>query len=339
MYVNARNANHAYDGQGIDGGGLLAGGFDNTVMNTGLTTVAPGSTSVQSKHVVTGGTGTIWGYGAIDGTVAGNPGLAGVKLECTDCHNPHGNSGSNGQATYRILRSRPMVNGTAAPVAVDVADQTTKNYTVAAANTAFDGTTSTTAFPNNYFVKYGYSSLSGFCAQCHTKHAALSGAYAVDSGDTIFKYRHKGSPNHTDCTDCHVSHGSSAKAEGFAAQVNYPSTDPNAPHENSSLLRLDNRGVCYQCHGQSFLSPEVGAVSPASGKADGTVAVTVSGVKFGTTQGTGNVKIGLIALTVSTWSATSITGTVPAGVVTGTVKVTTANGLSNRTGPTFTVTP
>ncbi|MFU8891855.1 MAG: hypothetical protein ACNA76_09470, partial [Anaerosomatales bacterium] len=57
-----------------------------------------------------------------------------------------------------------------------------------------------------------------------------------------------------DCLTCHVSHGSTAEMTGFANV--FDSTDPEAgsgvggvdPANSSALLRLDNRGVCQECH-------------------------------------------------------------------------------------------
>jgi len=69
-----------------------------------------------SKHAIES-TGTMWGYGT------SGAGVTGVSLECTSCHNPHGNG------NYRILR----------PVAY-------------AGATASGGATAQTATTNNYFV-------------------------------------------------------------------------------------------------------------------------------------------------------------------------------------------
>ena len=58
---------------------------------------------------------TLWGNGAVDASVSGNAGPT-VFLECTDCHNPHG----NGQ--YRILNTVPAPTGATsmANLAVDM---------------------------------------------------------------------------------------------------------------------------------------------------------------------------------------------------------------------------
>lgn len=81
---------------------------------------APASRPTTSTHTVDGlgastGAGTIWGSGNISavafsgGTLTG---LAGSQLECTSCHNPHGNAGRNAAGapvpSYRLLDYTPV---------------------------------------------------------------------------------------------------------------------------------------------------------------------------------------------------------------------------------------
>jgi hypothetical protein len=42
------------------------------------------------------------------------------------------------------------------------------------------------------------------------------------------------------CLTCHFAHGSSATASNMAANV--------PPANDSALMRMDNRGVCEECH-------------------------------------------------------------------------------------------
>ena len=104
----------------------------------GKVPVASGGAAVTSKHMsITGGTvgATVWGNGA-DNSGAGGT----TTLNCTSCHNPHGNG------NYRILNPLPAGDGgtmtaatTPAPVtdgALGTADVNgrypTRNYTVIA---------------------------------------------------------------------------------------------------------------------------------------------------------------------------------------------------------------
>jgi hypothetical protein len=65
-------------------------------------------------------------------------------------------------------------------------------------------------------------------------------------------------------------------------------------------------------------------------------SVTITGVNFGSTQGTSTVTFDGTAATATNWSATSVVATVPSGAATGSVVVTVGGVASN--GVTFTVT-
>jgi YD repeat-containing protein len=80
-------------------------------------------------------------------------------------------------------------------------------------------------------------------------------------------------------------------------------------------------------------SPQITALSPSSGPV-GTV-VTVAGSNFGALQGASIVTFGVIGATVTQWSGTAITVTVPSGATTGSVTVTVGGATSNTS--TFTV--
>ena len=109
--------------------------------------------------------------------------------------------------------------------------------------------------------------VSEWCATCHTRYLANSGArsYAskVDGAVDTFKYRHtsmskqEGSQG---CMACHVAHGTSAAMSGtYSSGLKDP--DGNTPsaraldangietaNGTSRLLRANNRGVCLLCH-------------------------------------------------------------------------------------------
>lgn len=222
--------------EGTVGAGLLGGGFQNTVMNTDWTPASPGARPVTSTHSVNGAVGTVWGFGQISSTP--NVGLENVPLDCVNCHNPHGNSGSTGQATYRILRTQPAGVGTLA-TAADVPDELAKVYTI--------------GYPTqSWYFGQGYNGygddLARWCAQCHTRYLAGSSGMTTDSGDAIFKYRHQSNTNALNCLTCHTAHGSSAAMTGHA-DMGAVSPGPGVTTgSDSALLRLDDRGVCYECH-------------------------------------------------------------------------------------------
>jgi hypothetical protein len=82
-------------------------------------------------------------------------------------------------------------------------------------------------------------------------------------------------------------------------------------------------------------SPAIGSLSPTSGSV--TTSVLISGTGFGPNQNSVNVTFNGLAGVITSWSATSITATVPTGATTGPVVV-TLDGVANSNGVSFTVT-
>ncbi|MBI5839784.1 MAG: cytochrome c3 family protein [Chloroflexi bacterium] len=242
---------------------LRAGGFVNVTMNpaegeSGSTVqVLP----VTSSHMVTGGSNTVWGYGAINAVP--DAGAAGISLTCTNCHNPHGRAGAGNTATYRILKGSNAGNEPlfgSQDSTVDLPDEAAKTYYTGA--------------NGDYFGDHGSSvggtminaAMTSWCAQCHTRyHAPYPGAPgSTDSGDAIFAFRHVTNDTSTTncmschpgfvgyypgCVSCHMAHGTGVRMGSNSGSIPWPDGN-NAPGGNnrSSLLRIDNRGVCWQCH-------------------------------------------------------------------------------------------
>ena len=89
-------------------------------------------------------------------------------------------------------------------------------------------------------------------------------------------------------------------------------------------------------NGSSFTvvsAPSITSLSITTGAVGATVVIT--GTNFGSSQGSGTVKFNGTAATVTSWSSTSITVTVPSGATTGNVVV-FASGV-NSNGKSFTV--
>ena len=82
-------------------------------------------------------------------------------------------------------------------------------------------------------------------------------------------------------------------------------------------------------------APSITSLSPTSGAIG--ASVTVAGSGFGSTQGSSTVKFNGTTATITSWSTTSITATVPTGATTGNVVVTVSGTASN--GQSFTVVP
>jgi predicted CXXCH cytochrome family protein len=246
---------------GTQNAGLNGGGFTNVKQDTSLSG-SQTSGAVTSIHTVQGmpgysNTATMWGAGAVAGTSSGSAG-APFDLYCTSCHDAHGSP------NYRMLRT--TVNGVAVTVAPT--DDAAKSYTAP-----------------HYYAGTGQWQISGFCAACHTRYQATAGASGeTSSGDFIFSYRHRidapsgaavngityafpttinlpvsstngaaptTSPDNRSmvCVTCHFAHGSKAVMGANSGAVAWPggATTP-AGNARSSLLRIDNRGVCESCH-------------------------------------------------------------------------------------------
>lgn len=237
---------NVYDGlygagtEGTDGMSLLAGGFTNATMNVDLADPpAPTTGPTTSIHTYDLSAGTLWGAGA----AGSGSGEADFALTCVKCHNPHGNASSTDGPTYRILRSIPRDSGGAG---VDVSDETPKWYTIADETAkkywgqTYDSTIAT--------------AVNNWCGQCHDRiHHANTG----DSAPGIYVERHitEGDvtgftyPSPPGCETCHAVHGTVASMAGFAADVEAPGDSLDSGTMGSALLRLNNRGVCFQCHG------------------------------------------------------------------------------------------
>ena len=112
-------------------------------------------------------------------------------------------------------------------------------------------------------------------------------------------------------------------------------------HHGHSSQRSDDgerSGVCQRSEQQreSFTvvsAPSITSLSITTGAVGATVVIT--GTNFGSSQGSGTVKFNGTAATVTSWSAASITVTVPSGATTGNVVV-YASGV-NSNGSSFTV--
>jgi predicted CXXCH cytochrome family protein len=227
-----------------DNAPLLGGGF---VTYQGL-----GVTSVHDVDP-TAATDLAWGNSVDRGLTAG---LVVGPLSCASCHDPHGSD------NYRILRAQ--VNGVAVSVA-QVDEGAAKDYDT---------------------EQWG-AGMSAFCGACHAAYHETGADVGHDLTNQTFGggFTHRvdmpwngdgltdpvigvggtnpeggwagytlplaqtGSGDLVVCSTCHLSHGTSAQMIGFAD----PAFDPSGPQGpipagDSSLLRLDNRGVCEVCH-------------------------------------------------------------------------------------------
>ena len=286
-------------GRGVALGALRGGGFIQArIGSDSVTRIAYASGTrisenakvpVGSPHDVTSAhlpnaagvigvaSGVAWGNGPNSVSAYAGPS---VNVECTTCHNPHG----NGQ--YRILEPIPAPGPSgsgfvAAAVAATVTDAAlppagdARNYTViqtiggtgtllasqvtalgvgATAGDYFrkkvpwNATTSATAnndAPNGLQANFT-TQIATWCLTCHTRY--LSAGYNVAEADGIYKYRHTSTNTARNCITCHVAHGSNAQMTGpYSANLTNPGGTA-ATVGDSRLLKVDNRGTCQSCH-------------------------------------------------------------------------------------------
>ncbi|MEI7744676.1 MAG: hypothetical protein WCK58_13125, partial [Chloroflexota bacterium] len=113
--------------------------------------------------------------------------------------------------------------------------------------------------------------IATWCVACHTRYLA-GGNPPADSGDAVYTYRHQ--TNQTECTQCHVAHGSNAAMPGtFSGPMAYPDgsaatsyttgTPPatTTTYANSRLLKIDNRGTCQACHDPTLTISSAGVIT------------------------------------------------------------------------------
>ena len=117
-------------------------------------------------------------------------------------------------------------------------------------------------------------------------------------------------------------------------------------HRRTGAQRARRRGTVVvtvgglASNGVSFtvtVPPSITSLSPTSGPVG--MAVTITGINFGATQGTSTIKFNGTTATPTSWSATGIVVPVPAGATSGNVVVTVGGLASNGVSLTVTVPP
>ena len=278
--------------RGSQVGALRGGGFEQAMLGTDQATkeiyfntsrsswssrnqlIPPAAAPAETTSSHFGGIGIMWGNGAISSTVNVGKDMSTTtttKLECSSCHDPHGNK------QYRILKPVPSDSGFATKIGTnleagifikDTANKvyTTENYFVAgdpaavadtATRTILGATSITNPTPIEKALSSTAPSVSSFqanvaawCTTCHTRYLAPSNSWRTNSGDAVFTYRHTGenvggdAAANRNCIQCHVAHGSNA----VMPNSNVENPGDLTPTSDSRLLRVDDRGICVMCH-------------------------------------------------------------------------------------------
>lgn len=234
-----------------------AGGFVKMPTLQGDASYADTSSAtvtVTSQHAVDAGSTTdTFNYTPMPG---GNHNYN-LDFKCTSCHDPHGTDNP-----FLLQTGIPIYDNNNTVTTFDTSGILV-TYTSGDTITTNDSTGIANATGRETF-KFN-DKIDAFCSACHLDYDNESSAdQKTGTYDTTY-YRHQvgmapGTGNqdykpgllvlplseadHVTCLTCHYSHGTTA-------MVSTSTYNPPAPTRPSTLLRLDERGVCENCHNKS----------------------------------------------------------------------------------------
>ncbi len=148
--------------------------------------------AITSAHlnVTTPGTSTAWGNGALNS----GAGATGVTLECTNCHNPHGNG------NYRILNpmpsdgTGPLVEATTSVAVTDApltaaiqAGTDARNYTIIQVKGTADYIDIDDTSAYNWQPNPAYDPASYLLTASQVAAAQAAGGYGATAGDYLHR--------------------------------------------------------------------------------------------------------------------------------------------------------
>lgn len=237
---------------------------------------------VTSRH-------NVWGFvygdesGAVQDTAdryhwipGGSDQLTGSGFVCTSCHDPH-DGGTVPDGGY-ITGSATNPNPRLLRRSITVQDATYTSLYV-----KFSGSWENDGNRGSYYVTSYDSATSKWCGACHNKLQTDDASNKAGEGEAVQYFgmwRHPigshvlrgsvtdeslatGTPvlkglncgaRQVGCLSCHRAHSSAVVMEEGSWAASWPreAADPatgKAQGDTSALLRMDNRGTCYNCHG------------------------------------------------------------------------------------------
>lgn len=262
--TNVADGRYEANGAALNGGGFVnfrgtpttsAHTYDGTVRPAwGANTPWSSNTGCLGCH--SDASGLRWpgipewfpGPGAQPGQIAG-AGNVQMGLTCISCHDPHGSR------SYRILQNRLHPNP------IEYQDPTMPGYVQVVSNEPGGLNPNLPGYTPDYTVANYRDGINSWCAGCHFLYLQTQSTTPFDAADgkgAQIRYRHRilsttpaaiglttslplqQPAGKFGCITCHFAHGTNAQITGYASNV--------APTNDSALLRLDNRGVCQDCH-------------------------------------------------------------------------------------------
>ncbi len=241
------------DGEIKDGSNLWAtsaGGFQSMPTVEGATSYTTMAT-VSSKHNADQANNTLV-------AIPGGSSALKFELRCDSCHDPHGTQNARQLVpTVTVWNTLGTAYNTVSTIPNGAISMTVNNPTT------------------NETITYNDDHINDFCGACHTDYLQT----AVNSGSTQSGtytsglYRHRvgmaaaGASGYNAayfalptsspagdvlCVTCHYAHGTTAAVSS--------TTYANG----STLLRMDERGVCQDCHRKTFSTSQPAVVAASS---------------------------------------------------------------------------
>ncbi|MBI4322311.1 MAG: cytochrome c3 family protein [Chloroflexi bacterium] len=222
--------------------------------------------SAETTNYAAGGTGKAANTGE-------NPNALAEPLQCTSCHNPHGNT------NYRMLKTYPRANNNtyAADVKAWYSDASNPSpaYVANEGNRALEAGAPADKYIKEYYASYVDNSkgISSFCGGCHTAYPSNSAGVGLASTTgfgSVIHYRHRTEMPYDGWTNPNTGSPSQNPETNPIAGTGGTGTFPalrlasNASNDNKVVTCL----TCHRAHGTSAVMSGYALKKSLGGLAD-----------------------------------------------------------------------